>query len=255
MIVDPIFYVLAVPAILIVGISKGGFGGGLGLLGVPVMSLAVAPPIAAAVMLPILCVMDLVGLWAYRRSWDRRNMARLIPAAVLGIAVGAASFRYLDVGAVRLLIGTIAVGFTLDYWTRSLRRRETAEPRRPSTAAVGFWGSISGFTSFVAHAGGAPLSVVLLPQRLDKTVFVSTTVIFFAVVNYIKLIPYAWLGQLNATNLVTSAILLPLAPLGVLLGIWLHHRLDEAVFYRICYVLLFLTGIKLLYDGVASIAI
>ena len=254
MIVDPIFYALAVPAILIVGISKGGFGGGLGLLAVPMMSLAVAPPIAAAIMLPILCAMDLVGLWVYRRSWDRPNMARLIPAALLGIAIGTATFRYLDVNAVRLLIGTVAVGFTLEHWTRVWRRKDLAQPRRPSTTAVGFWGSVTGFTSFVAHAGGPPLSILLLPQRLDKTVFVGTTVMFFAVVNYIKLIPYAWLGQLNATNLGTSAILLPLAPMGVFLGIWLHHRIDEALFYRICYVLLFLTGVKLLYDGLVPLA-
>jgi uncharacterized membrane protein YfcA len=245
MIVDPLFYLMAVPAVLLAGISKGGFGGGLGILAVPLMSLAVAPPQAAAVMLPILCVMDLMGVWAYRGKWDRANMVILVPAAVLGIALGALTYRYMDATLVRYLIGFLAVGFTLDYWLRPA----DASARGPSLSRGGFWGAVSGFTSFVAHAGGPPLGVYLLPQRLHRTRFVGTAAVFFIVVNYVKLVPYAWLGQLNLGNLSTSLVLAPLAPLGMGLGLWLHSRVSEVWFYRVCYTLLFGAGIKLLLDA------
>ena len=250
MILDPWFYVLAIPAMLIVGISKGGFGGGLGVVGVPAMSLVVSPPQAAAIMLPILCLMDLFGVWAYRGTWDRRNMAILAPAALVGIAVGAATFSVLDEAAIRLIVGTIAIGFAADYWLR--RSRQEQQRTRPSVATGGFWGAVTGYTSFVAHAGGPPLSVYLLPQRLDMTVFTGTAVIFFAVVNYAKLLPYGWLGQLDATNLATALVLSPLAPLGMWLGIRLHKRVSARLFYRVCYGLLAVTGAKLMWDGVAG---
>ncbi len=116
MIADPWFYLLAVPAILLVGISKVGCGGGLGVLAVPLMAIVVAPPTAAAVMLPILCVMDLIGVWAYRRSFDLANLRIMVPAAILGIGLGALTFGYMDQAMIRILIGLIAVIFTLNYW-------------------------------------------------------------------------------------------------------------------------------------------
>jgi uncharacterized membrane protein YfcA len=249
---DFLFYALAVPAVLVAAISKGGFGGGLGILSVPAMALVVTPPQAAAIMLPILCFMDLFGLWAYWGKWSGPNMRIMLPGALVGIAVGALTFRYLDAAAIKLLIGLIALGFTLDYWFRG--RKEATQPRGASAPRGGFWAAVSGYTSFVAHAGGPPASVYLLPQRLDKTAFVATTVIFFAVVNYVKLIPYAWLGQFDRSNLLTSLVLLPLAPIGMGLGIWLHKRVPATVFYRICYALVFVTGCKLVYDGVAFYA-
>ena len=250
MLTDPLFLALAVPAVLIAGISKGGFGGGVGIMAVPLMSLAIAPPQAAAIMLPILCVMDVVLVWNFRGKWDSVNMRILIAAAILGIALGTASFRYMDVATTRLMIGLIAVGFTLNYWFRD--RGVQAVARGPSVWRGGFWGTVAGFTSFTAHAGGPPVGVYLLPQHLDKTVYQATTVILFIVVNYIKLIPYTWLGQFTTENLLTSAAFAPLAVVGVLLGVWLHHRISRDAFYRVCYVFLFLTGLKLLFDGVTA---
>ncbi len=249
MIEQPLFYALAVPAVLIVGISKGGFGGGLGTMAVPLMSMAVAPPQAAAILLPILCLMDLFAVWVYRGKWDLANLRILIPAALLGIVIGTLAFRYLDATAIRLLIGVVAVGFALAYWLG----READAPPGPSVLRGGFWGTLAGFTSFVAHAGGPPTSVYLLPQRLDKTLFVGTTVILFITINYAKLLPYAWLGQLHLGNLGTSLVLAPLAPVGMALGFWLHHRVSGTWFYRICYLFLFLTGLKLLYDGLGAL--
>ena len=248
---DPFFYLMAVPAILIAGVSKGGFGGGLGVVAVPLLTLAVSPVQAAAVMLPILCFMDLFGVWAYRGKWDRANLRIMLPASIVGIVIGALLFRHLTAAHIRLIVGVIAVGFTLRYWLGASGR--TPEPRPRSWLRGGFWSATAGFTSFVSHAGGPPVGVYLLPQRLDKTVYQATTVIFFITVNYVKLVPYTLLGQFTPGNLGTSLVLLPLAFAGMALGIWLHHRVSERRFFQVCYVLLFLTGLKLLYDGLSSL--
>ena len=250
MIEDPLFYLLAVPAVLILGISKGGFGAGLGSLAVPLIALVVTPIQAAAVLLPILCVMDLQGAWVYRGRWDKANLRILIPAALIGLTIGTFSFRYLDARMIRLIIGTLAVGFTIHHWLGGFLMKPTA--RGIDRVRGTFWGAVSGFTSFIAHASGPPLSVYLLPQRMHKTRFLATTVIFVLFMNYVKLVPYAWIGQFSAENLYTSLVLLPLAPFGMWLGIWMHRIVPEYVFYRICYVLLFLAGLKLLFDGAAG---
>ncbi|MEO1250502.1 MAG: sulfite exporter TauE/SafE family protein [Pseudomonadota bacterium] len=250
MITDPVFYALAVPAILLVGISKGGFGGGLAMLAVPMLSLAIDPITAAAIMLPILCAMDVVGLWAYRKTWDGAILKLIVPAAIVGIVLGALTFRYMSAPLIQIIIGLISVLFTLDYVRK--RMGGNPEPRSPSTISGGFWSAVSGFTSFVAHAGSPPLSIYLLPLRLNKTIYVGTTVIFYAVVNYVKLIPYGLLGQFSGANLTSSLILLPLAPLGTYLGVRLHHKISEPLFYGICYVALFVIGVRLIYVGVAA---
>ena len=247
---DPLFYVVVIPAILLVGISKGGFGGGVGLIGTPMVALVTTPTRAAAILLPILCAMDIVGVIAYRRSWDPVIMRILVPGSVLGILLGTATFRFLDENLIRLMIGVLALAFVLRYW---LARRPAVEPTPPDRRAGTFWAALSGFTSFVAHAGGPPLSVYLLPQNLDKTLFVGTTVIYFAFVNYLKLIPYSLLGQFSGENLLTSLVLSPLAPLGMWLGIWLHRRIDERLFYQTVYLMLAVVGLKLLYDGLAAL--
>lgn len=248
MVTDPLFYLLAVPALMIVGVSKGGFGGGLAVVAVPLLSLAIPPIQAAAIMLPVLCFMDLFGLWSYRAKWDRTNTRILVLAAIIGIAIGTASFKYLDEHKIKLLISVVAIGFSANYWLR--RGKADDAPRPTSVLRGGFWGGVSGFTSFAAHAGGAPLNVYLLPLRLDKTVYQATTVIFYTLINYVKLLPYAWLGQFSTGNLLTSLAVLPLAGLGVLTGIWLHHRMPEDLFYKLCYGFLLLTGLKLFYDAV-----
>jgi uncharacterized membrane protein YfcA len=246
----PGFYALAVVAILITGISKGGFGSGIGGVAVPILSLQIAPLQAASIMLPILCLMDLVGLWAYRGKWSMAQIRIMVPGAIVGIALGAFAFGRLPANSVRLVIGLIAIGFTLNYWFGlTTRLARTGQP--PGSAQGVFWSGVSGFTSTLAHAGGPPLAVYLLPQKLDKTLFVGTTVAFFTLVNYVKLIPYAWLGQFDATNVSTSLVLLPLAPLGMALGIWLHRRISDRWFYRISYTALFATGTKLVFDALA----
>ena len=246
------FYPVAVFAILLTGIAKGGFGGGSGGVAVPLMSIYIAPPEAAAIMLPILCAMDLFGVHAYRGLWSRRHLAILLPGAIVGIVAGAFAFGTMPVNAIRLVIGGIAVAFALNRWfrlTERLAERLAASSQPPGKAAGAFWVAASGFTSTLAHAGGPPFAIYLLPQKLDKTAFVATSVVFFLIVNYVKLVPYWFLGQLNTGNLAASLLFAPLAPAGIWLGVWLHRRIPEAAFYRVAYGLLFATGAKLVWDA------
>ena len=247
-ITDPWFYLAAAPALLITGISKGGFGGGLAIVGVPLMSLVIAPAQAAAIMLPILILMDWIGVGAYRKTWDRGTLAVMLPGAAVGIALGGLVFGALNEDLVRLVLGVVAVAFSLNFL---LPRRRSKPARRPNAWRGGLFGGLSGFTSTIAHAGGPPASMYLLPLRLDKTVFVGTTVILFTAINLMKVVPYALIGQFSGTNLLTSLALAPLAPLGVFAGLWLHRRVDEGVFYRLCYSFVLITGLKLIYDGMA----
>jgi uncharacterized membrane protein YfcA len=246
MIDDPAFYLVAIPAVLIFGISKGGFGGGLGIAAVPLMAIVVSPSRAAGILLPLLVLMDLIGLWAYRRSWDRRVVRVMLPGALLGIIIGGLAFGYLDDDVVRVVLGLIAVGFTADYFLRD-KSRIAARPQRKAAGA--FWGGLAGFTSTIAHAGGPPANIYLLPLKLDKSIFVGTMVVLFSAVNAAKIVPYASLGLFDAANLTTSLVLAPVAAIGMLAGIWLHGKVDQVLFYRLCYVFVLLTGLKLVHDG------
>ena len=165
---DPLFYLVAVPAILLTGISKGGFGSAIGGVGVPLMALAISPAQAAAILLPILCLMDLVGLRVYYGKWDRANLRILIPGGMVGIAVGALTFGMFDENSLRLLIGLVAVLFTLNNWI-GIASHQAPSGRSVSKGAL--CSGASGYTSFVAHAGGPPLMIYMLPQRLDNITF------------------------------------------------------------------------------------
>ncbi len=250
---DPLwFFLLAIPVVLLVGISKGGFAGGLGTLAVPLLTLMVDPRMAAAIMLPILCVMDIFTVWRYRGDWDARSLKILIPGALVGITVGGLTFSLLNADMIRIIVGVMAIYFVGNYWLVQRTNRQM-EAHGHHGLKGGILGALSGFTSFIAHAGGPPLSQYLFPLRLDKTVMVATSVMFFIIVNYAKLIPYAWLGQLSADNLTMSLYLMPFAPIGVWLGIWMHKRVSNRIFYIICYGLLFLVGIKLLTEGMIAL--
>jgi hypothetical protein len=246
MITDFWFYAAAIPAVLLVGLSKGGFAGGLGILGVPMMALTVSPLQAAGILLPILIAMDMIGVWAYRKSFHKHNLLLLVPGAAIGILIGALTASLVTDSFVRLLIGTIALAFALDHW---IGRRAEAAPKGTNAPKGVFWGGVGGFTSFVAHAGGPPFQIYMLPQKLDKVVYVGTSVMFFTLVNLIKVPPYAMLGQFQSENLMTSLVLLPLAPIGMGLGIKALHVIPEKPFYRIAYAALFCVGLKLVWDG------
>ncbi|MCG8560257.1 MAG: sulfite exporter TauE/SafE family protein [Hyphomicrobiales bacterium] len=249
MITDPLFYAVAVPAVVIMGLAKGGFMGALGMLAVPLMSLVVPPIQAAGILLPILLAMDVFALWAYRRIWDAANLKILIPGAVVGVSIGWFTAEHVSDAHVRLIVGIVALLFSLDYWLA----RRSAKTGGPRPLAGAFWGAVAGFTSFVSHAGGPPLQMYLLPQRLPPLLFAGTSVIFFAAVNWLKVIPYAALGQFNASNLATSLVLAPLAPISIFAGVWLVRVIKPDLFYRLAYLLVFVVSLKLIWDGVFGI--
>lgn len=240
------FYAAAIPAVFLTGISKGGFGG-VALLAVPLMSLVISPLQAAGIMLPLLIFMDVLSVWAYRRELSFRNLTSLLPGAVIGIGIGWLTAAFTSEDDVRLIVGVIAVVFTL-YMV--LFRRE-APPAAPNPAKGGFWGACSGYTSYVAHAGSPPLQVYLLPQRLPKAEYASTAVLFFAVVNWVKVPPYIATGQIGLENLITGLVLAPLVPAGVWVGVRLNRVIPDKVFYRIVYALAFGIGIKLIWDYIS----
>lgn len=248
MLSDPIFYAAAVPAVLLFGIAKGGFGGGLGVASVPLMSLVMSPVQAAGILLPILCFMDLISLWAYRGKWVWPELRALVPASLVGIGLGTLSFGLLSANTVKLIVGLVALLFIGHYWFSRQRRGNPVQA--PVSQYYGILGGAgAGFTSFIAHAGGPPVNMYLLRRPLNRTEFVATTAVFFAVVNYVKLLPYGWLGQLSVDNLAASLILAPLAPVGVGLGVWLHKRVSDRVFFRFVYFMLFIVALKLISDG------
>lgn len=249
MIQDLAFYALAVPAVLIAGLSKGGFGSGLALVAVPMMSLVIPVPMAAAIMLPVLISIDFITVWVYRHDWSRPDLKKMLPGAVVGTVIGWAGFQFMTEDGTRLMVGVIAIVFTLDHW---LPLRPKPDGARPPGWRGAFWGAVGGFTSFFAHAGSPPVQVYMLPRGLSKRAYVGSFAVFFWAVNLMKLPAYWELGQFTSEVLLTALVLVPLAPLGIRLGLWAQNRLSDGVFFGVCYAFLFMTGIKLTWDGVSG---
>ena len=247
LITDPYFYAVTIPAVLLLGVSKSGFGAGFGSLAVPMMAMAITVPDAAAILMPVLFLMDVLGMAAFRKDFDLKLLKFLIPFGLLGIGIGALLFKVLNAHTVAAMVG----GFTLLFLAQRL-----LFPPKPDSAPPPRWlGAIltttSGFTSFIAHAGGPPINAYVIPLRLSPIKFTATMAFFFFVVNLSKWIPYGMLGLLDLRNMATSLVLLPIAPVGVWIGVRLARRISQQLFYRFLYAGMFLTGVKLLWDGLA----
>ncbi len=240
------FYVIAVVAIVLTGVSKSGFGGGLGVMAVPLMSLFVTPQFAAAVMMPILLTMDLLIVWRYRATWDRRIILGLLPAALVGLGLGSLSFHYMDANAVKFLVGLLAAFFVMQFIASTRVELSQQETPRPVVIALG---ALSGFASFIAHAGGPPVKGYLLRQQLEKSWFVGTNTVFFFILNFLKTIAYGAFGTLSLTSLQISAVLSPMLLFGVFIGFRLHTVANQRDFVKVVYGFLALTAVKLLYDS------
>jgi uncharacterized protein len=242
---DPVVFAVALLAALLIGLAKGGLSM-VGSLATPILALVISPVKAAAILLPILIISDLLGLWSYRRHYDRRNLAILIPAAALGIGVGWATASLVPDRWVGFVIGVIGVSFCVSAW---VRRNAIPKPRPADIPRGVFWGSILGFSSFVAHVGGPPYQVYVYPQQLDKVVYAGTTTITFAAVNWIKLGPYWALGQFSSENLQISAWLVPIAVIGTLVGVRLVRVLPQKVYFNIVQAALMVVSLKLMLDA------
>ncbi|WP_027231254.1 sulfite exporter TauE/SafE family protein [Phyllobacterium sp. UNC302MFCol5.2] len=251
LLMNPWFYAAAVPATILIGLSKGGLGGAMGQVGVPLMALVMPPVQAAAIMLPILIVMDVASLWSWRGYRDNQTLKLMLPGAFVGIGIGWLTASIVTDDMVKLIVGAIAIIFFARYMLTSAAKRATAQPHNAASATL--WSTLAGFTSFVAHAGGPPYQVYALPLRQDPKVYNGTSVIFFAIVNAVKVIPYFALGQFDTANLRASAVLLPLAPLATFAGAWIVKRMRPEIFYPFMYIMILLMGLKLTYDGVVSL--
>jgi hypothetical protein len=241
---DFAFWSVAALSVVLMGLGKGGFSG-LGLVAMLLMALVISPLAAAAIMLPILIVQDVVTVWAYRREADWRLLAVMLPGGLIGIFLGWLLAARIDEAAVRFLVGLIAVVFSLRGW---FARPPAAAPRASRPGGL-FWGAVAGFTSFVAHAGGPPFQAHVLPLRLAPQIYAGTNTMYFATVNAVKVAPYFLLGQFSPENLSVSAALAPLAIASTFAGVWLIRRISPAPFYRIILALTFAVGCKFVWDA------
>jgi uncharacterized protein len=229
LITDPVFYAAAIPAVMILGLAKGGFAG-ISILAVPLLTLVTSPVQAASITLPILIVQDVVSVWVFRRAWDARSLTILLPSALLGIVLGYLLAARVSTAAVELAIGLTSLVFGARYlW---IHWRGMVKPHHSSDLAGVAWGTVSGFTSQIAHAGGVPFQLYMLPKQLERDVLIGTSSLYFAAVNWMKVPAYFALGQFTRANLATSVVLFPLAVVSTIVGARLIRRMTgERVYF------------------------
>jgi hypothetical protein len=244
---DPSFYLFAIPAVILIGLAKGGFSG-LGALGMPLMALGIDPIAGAAILLPILIVQDVVGVAAFRETWDGSVLAILLPGAIVGVVLGYLLAAEVSSAAIMAVLGAVSILFGVHRLWLERGGRLVASSNSPAWVGSLF-GVATGFTSQIAHAGGPPFQMWVMPRRLPRDVFVGTAAIFFAILNWIKVPAYIALGQFTWTNALTTAVLLPVAILASLAGVKLVRKVPMDRFYTIIYALMILAGGKLLLDG------
>ena len=243
------FFVFALPAVVLLGLSKGGFVG-VGALALPLMALAAPPVAAAAILLPILIVQDVVGIWAFRKTWDRHVLAIMLPGAALGILLGYLVAAQVSSDGVLVAVGLLSILFAAHRLWSERGGQIVAGSQSPAWVGA-LCGIAAGFTSQIAHAGGPPFQIWALSRRLERDVFVGTTAIFFGVVNWLKVPAYVALGQFTPANLLATATLLPVAIVSTFLGVALVRRVSAARFYTLIYVLMLGVGLKLVSDGLS----
>lgn len=251
-ITDPVFLAFTIPAVLIAGLSKGGFGSGASFVATPLIALALPPAQAAGLMLPLLMIMDVTGIRAYWRRWDWREAWPIMLGAVPGAALAVYFFTVTDPDAVRILIGSLALAFAAFQIAQS---RGWRPPRAlaATRAHGGFWGMVAGFTSFASHAGGPPVAIQLLSRKIDKTTYQATMVLIFTWINVIKVAPYWHLGLFARDTMIAAMWLTPVAVTGMLLGVWGHKHLPDRLYFAAVRVLLSITGCKLIWDGATGL--
>jgi uncharacterized protein len=252
MLTDPWFYAVAFPAVALFGLTKGGFSGA-SLPAMPLLALMMPPFTAAAIILPVLMVQDVLTVYSFRREYDRTMLKLMLPGAVVGSIIGSLTAAWIEPDQVRFGVGLLAFAFCMNAWFGPGAGNAAPQPHQGLKASL--WGGVSGFTSFVIHAGGAPFNIYALPRRLSKEVLSGTSAIFFAIVNAMKVPAYLGLGQLTFETLKLSAVLLPVAILANVGGIWLVRRVPLGTFYKILYGLLFVLSLKLIWDGLRAMLI
>lgn len=250
MLTDPLFYLVAIPAVMLLGLAKGGFAG-VGAMAMPLLALVISPVRAAAILLPVLIVQDAVGVWAFRRNWDRDVLVLMIPSAIVGIVAGYLLAAKVSATIVLAILGAISIFFASYRLWISRGGRVQAPVNAPPALGIAL-GIATGFTSQVAHAGQPPFQMWVLPKALPAQILVGTTAIFFAVINVLKIPAYVALGQFTRENLTAAAVLTPLAIVSTLTGVWLVRRVNAERFYTIIYLLMIVVGAQLLLKALTA---
>ena len=242
---DLTFFLLASFGVIVFGISKGGFPGPIAMLAVPVMSFVMSPIKAAAILLPLLIIMDIIAIFIYWKKWRLNILKIIIPASIIGIIIGSFTFQFTSENQIRIIVGTISILFVVISFIQ-----KSNFLLKPTKIKGSFWSATAGYTSFLIHAGGPPINFYLLPLKLDKLSYLGTMTLSFCVINLVKLIPYYSLDLLIVSNIKISFILLPLAIISVFFGYIIQKKIPEKLFYNIIYIVLLISGFKLIFDGI-----
>jgi uncharacterized membrane protein YfcA len=250
MLTDETFYLAAIPAVALMGLAKGGFAG-VGAMAMPLLALVISPVQAAAILLPVLIVQDVVGVWAFRNDWDRGVIKLLLPFAAVGILLGYLLAAKVSAIAVLAALGAISIIFA-GYRLWNSRGGRVQVPHNAPAALGAVLGVATGFTSQIAHAGQPPFQMWVLPKGLSPTTVAGTNAIFFAVVNWLKVPAYLALGQFTQTNLTAAAMLMPVAIVTTFAGVWLVRRVRADRFYTFIHVLMIAVGAQLLWKALSG---
>tara|TARA_Y100000590_G_C15677472_1_gene998571 strand:+ start:1062 stop:1793 length:732 start_codon:yes stop_codon:yes gene_type:complete len=238
-------YIISAIGVFIFGIAKGGFAGPISLLAVPLMSLSMSPLKAAGILLPLLVIMDIIAIYIFWKKWDLKILKIIVPASMIGIFFGAFTFQYTSENQIRLIVGIITILFVII----SVVQKNNLL-LKPTNKKGYFWASTSGYTSFLIHAGAPPMNFYMLPLKLDKITYIGTATYAFFIINIVKLIPYYFLDLLAPSNLKISISLVPIAVISVVIGYHLQKKISEKIFFNLIYILLFIAGLKLIYDAI-----
>jgi uncharacterized membrane protein YfcA len=242
---DLSFYIASALGVLIMGISKSGFGAGIGFLAVPLIASFSSLNLALSLLLPILLAIDLFGLTIYIKHFDKKLMRLMLPCGLVGIILGTIFFNMISSATLSIMVGVFILAFLL---FRLAFPTKPNSPKPPKWLGVCMSG-LAGFTSFIAHNGGPPMAVYMIPQKLPPITYAATLSIFFTVINLSKWIPYAYLGILRPGEFLLSLALLPVVPIGVWLGYIMAKRLRIDIYYKIVYLGMLVGGIKMVMDG------
>lgn len=251
---SPLFYPMMALAVIILGLSKGGFAG-VGMISTPLLALVVGPIEAAGLIFPILIVQDCVALWAYKHQWNTAIIRTMIPGAALGIALAYQVASTVSSAIVQVMLGVISLLFSLQRLIFHFQADDLGSGAAANKTLGVVSGFASGFTSTIAHAGPPPFQFYVLPQRLKRDEYIGTSIIFFAAVNFMKIPAFMALGQVNSHHLATAGVFIPLAILSSWAGVRLVKRFDPEQFNLIIVVLLALISLALIYEGLAGLGV
>lgn len=252
-----IAYLLVGFGVMFIGISKAGFGGGMGMLTVPICVVGLGELgkdtlFAIGFLLPLLCLGDGISLWHYRRSWNWGSVKPLVPGAIIGIVVGSILMGRVSASLFQILLGLVAVVFVLFHLFREkiLGKPDESVDRKPEPPHVSWiFGILSGMTSTFAHGAGPLVAMYLIPKNLPKSEFVGTNALIFSVINWMKVPFFFMIGAIHLGTLQWNLMFFMLVPAGVAVGIFLHGKVSEVWFRNIVLITTCLAGVKLLASG------